>query len=91
MKSLRLCCKRQVKAIVYNNYCVRPVALQQFNLNICCAFKRILGTSIPKLKNLEDSGKINSSVKLIIELYKTYGIRSLYRGGTLLMIRFGDN
>lgn len=32
--------------------------------------------------------KITSPVKLTAELYRTNGVRSLYRSGTLLMIRF---
>lgn len=32
--------------------------------------------------------KITSPIKLVIELYKAHGIRSMYRGGTLLMLRF---
>lgn len=31
--------------------------------------------------------KITTPIKLIIDLYKLNGIRALYRGGTLLMLR----
>lgn len=46
----------------------------------------------PKGKPSENTNKpvppkITSPIKLVTELYKTHGIRSLYRGGTLLMIR----
>lgn len=35
-----------------------------------------------------ESPKITTPLKLIISLYKVNGIRSFYRGGSLLMIRF---
>jgi len=55
--------------------------------------KSILDVTTPKHENLENLKKAEplkttSAVKLMVELYKVHGMRSLYRGGTLLFIRF---
>lgn len=55
--------------------------------------KLVLDVSTFKQENGESSKKTEplkttSAYKLMIELNKINGIRSLYRGGTLLFIRF---
>jgi len=65
--------------------------------NIIFAFILLISNTaldvILKQENVENFKKSNplkttSAFKLMIELYKINGIRSLYRGGTLLFIRF---
>lgn len=44
--------------------------------------------NIMDTKKKGEPPKITTPMKLIIDLYKLNGIHALYRGGTLLMLRF---